>query len=173
MKTPYTCSYSSKVHAEVLQGHEQGEVNTASQLAGLKRFSEQLSAMCLSHLKSSYIKRSKQTFKRLDLHLPLKSQQGAPAKRLSRTYKESCYYHRNLLPTAWKCDLFCSNVVEICWDWKIDYSFLKRAQCFVASESRFYLGRFRFCLCRAGANNASALIPPSYLNSQIMWTFVI
>lgn len=87
--------------------------------------------------------------------------------------KESCYYHRNLLPTAWKCDLFCSNVVEICWDWKIDYSFLKRAQCFVASTSMFYLGWFRFCLCCIGANNASALIPPSYLNSQIMWTFVI
>lgn len=38
---------SSKVHAEVLQGHKQGDVNAASQLAGRKGFSEQLSVCTL------------------------------------------------------------------------------------------------------------------------------
>lgn len=140
----YTCSNRTKTQTEVLQGHKQGEVNIAHELAGPKGFRVQLSVMCL--LLQDYqsfkklIKISKQTFKRLDLHLSLKSQQGAPAKRLSQTYKESHYYHRSLLPTAWKCDLFCSNVVEFCWDWKIDYSFLKMAHCFVPSTNRFYLG---------------------------------
>lgn len=110
------------------------------------------------------IKKSKQTFKRLDLHLSLKSQQGAPAKKLSQTYKESHYYHRSLLPAAWKCDLFCSTVVEFCWDWKIDYSFFKKARCFVPSTNRFYFGWLRLYLCQIGTSNVSALIfpPPLY-----------
>lgn len=64
-------------------------------------------------------------------------------------------------------------VVEICWGWKIDDSFLKRAYCFEASANRFCLGWFRFYLCWIGANNVSALIPPSHLDSRILWMVVI
>lgn len=64
-------------------------------------------------------------------------------------------------------------MVEFCWDWKIDYAFLKKAHCFVPSTNRFYRGWLRLCLCRIGTNNMSALIFPPFLDSPIVWTFVI
>lgn len=93
----YTCSNRTKAQTEVLQGHKQGEVNTAHELAGPKGFRVQLSVMCL--LLQDYqsfkklIKISKQIFKRPELHLSL-------SKANKELLLRDCHKHRKNHVTA-------------------------------------------------------------------------